>query len=198
MDTDCIVIYEVIPVSNGLGEYKLEAQYKTVIFLGPKSYAGEYDNGKTFSKIKGYMNNTHWSVFLDLLKKDSSTVLNQTKMNRHLEGNIFLNKTSYKLQITDNKREVIYNDAGEAIDTKPYWIYQNNNGHRFIIPEPEDLSKTNEPLIVPQSVLDANTLTDKDISVIKKKINKILGEDISEILATTNEEEIPEEFDDND
>ena len=89
MDTDCIVIYEVIPVSNGLGEYKLEAQYKTVIFLGPKSYAGEYDNGKTFSKIKGYMNNTHWSVFLDLLKKDSSTVLNQTKMKRNTEGNKF-------------------------------------------------------------------------------------------------------------
>ena len=39
MDTDCIVIYELIPVSNELGKYKLEARYKTVIFLGPKSYA---------------------------------------------------------------------------------------------------------------------------------------------------------------
>ena len=42
-------------------------------------------------------------------------------MNRNLEsGSIYLNHTSYKLQITDNKRQIIYNELGEAINTKPY------------------------------------------------------------------------------
>ena len=107
------------------------------------------------------MNNTHWSVFLDLLKKDSSTDLKQTKMNRNLEsGNIYLNNTSYKLQITDNKREVIYNDEGKAIATKPYWIMEDNRPidltdyyrSRVIIPEPEDLSKTDLPLVAPDNL----------------------------------------------
>ena len=195
MDTDCIVIYEVIPVSNELGKYKLEAKYKTVIFLGPKSYAGEYDNGKTFSKLKGYMNNTHWSVFLDLLKKDSSTDLKQTKMNRNLEsGNIYLNNTSYKLQITDNKRQIIYNELGEAINTKPYWIYQDDTVGKIIIPDPTDLSITNSPLQIPENVLNSIKPNDKALSRIEKRINQILAEDISEILDTN--EEIPEEFED--
>ena len=197
MDTDCIVIYEVIPVSNELGKYKLEAKYKTVIFLGPKSYSGEHDNGKTFSKIKGYMNSTHWSVFLDLLKKDSSTVLNQTKMNRSLEsGNIYLNHTSYKLKITDNKRQIIYNELGEAINTKPYWIYQDDTVGKIIIPDPIDLSLTDSPLQVPENILNSIKTNDKALSRIEKRINQILAEDISEILGSTNDEDIPEEFDD--
>ena len=197
MDTDCIVIYEVIPVSNELGKYKLEAKYKTVIFLGPKSYAGEHDNGKTFSKLKGYMNSTHWSVFLDLLKKDSSTVLNQTKMNRSLEsGNIYLNHTSYKLKITDNKRQIIYNELGEAINTKPYWIYQDDTVGKIIIPDPIDLSLTDSPLQVPENILNSIKTNDKALSRIEKRINQILAEDISEILGSTNDEDIPEEFDD--
>ena len=196
MDTDCIVIYEVIPVSNELGKYKLEAKYKTVIFLGPKSYAGEHDNGKTFSKLKGYMNSTHWSVFLDLLKKDSSTVLNQTKMNRSLEsGNIYLNHTSYKLKITDNKRQIIYNEFGEAINTKPYWIYQDDTVGKIIIPDPTDLSVTDSPLQIPENVLNSIKPNDRVLSGIEKRINQILAEDITEILDTTNEE-IPEEFED--
>ena len=196
MDTDCIVIYEVIPVSNELGKYKLEAKYKTVIFLGPKSYAGEHDNGKTFSKLKGYMNSTHWSVFLDLLKKDSSTVLNQTKMNRSLEsGNIYLNHTSYKLKITDNKRQIIYNGLGEAINTKPYWIYQDDTVGKIIIPDPTDLSVTDSPLQIPENVLNSIKPNDRVLSGIEKRINQILAEDITEILDTTNEE-IPEEFED--
>ena len=197
MDTDCIVIYEVIPVSNELGKYKLEAKYKTVIFLGPKSYAGEHDNGKTFSKLKGYMNSTHWSVFLDLLKKDSSTVLNQTKMNRSLEsGNIYLNHTSYKLKITDNKRQIIYNELGEAINTKPYWIYQDDTVGKIIIPDPIDLSLTDSPLQVPENILNSIKTNDKALSRIEKRINQILAEDITEILDSANDEEIPEEFED--
>ena len=142
------------------------------------------------------MNSTHWSVFLDLLKKDSSTVLNQTKMNRSLEsGNIYLNHTSYKLKITDNKRQIIYNELGEAINTKPYWIYQDDTVGKIIIPDPTDLSVTNSPLQIPENVLNSIKTNDKALSRIEKRINQILAEDISEILATTNEE-IPEEFED--
>ena len=160
IDTDCIVIYKVIPTSNKLGQYKLEAKYKIVVFLGPKSYAGEYENGESFSKLKGYSNKTHWSVFEKLLDKDSEINLSQSKLNRLLTGNIYRNDNTYKLQITDNKREVIYNDEGKAIATKPYWIMEDNRPidltdyyrSRVIIPEPEDLSKTDLPLVAPDNL----------------------------------------------
>ena len=142
------------------------------------------------------MNNTHWSVFLDLLKKDSSTDLKQTKMNRNLEsGNIYLNNTSYKLQITDNKRQIIYSDEGQAIATKPYWIYQDDTVGKIIIPDPTDLSVTDSPLQIPENVLNSIKPNDRVLSGIEKRINQILAEDITEILDTTNEE-IPEEFED--
>ena len=136
-------------------------------------------------------------MFLDLLKKDSSTDLKQTKMNRNLEsGNIYLNNTSYKLQITDNKRQIIYNDEGQAIATKPYWIYQDDTVGKIIIPDPIDLSVTDSPLQVPENVLNSIKPNDRVLSGIEKRINQILAEDISEILGSTNDEDIPEEFDD--
>ena len=45
---------------------------------------GEYENGESFSKLKGYSNKTHWSVFEKLLYKDSEINLSQSKLNRLL------------------------------------------------------------------------------------------------------------------
>lgn len=53
MDTDCLVTSNNIDSSKGLGGWKLEEFYKSVVFLGPKTYGGVLENGKTFSKVKG-------------------------------------------------------------------------------------------------------------------------------------------------
>ena len=55
---------------------------------------------------------------------------------------------------------------------------------------------TDSPLQVPENILNSIKTNDKALSRIEKRINQILAEDISEILGSTNDEDIPEEFDD--
>ena len=46
-----------------------------------------------------------------------------------------VNPVKYRLAITDNKREVLYDEAGIAIGTKPLYIRQlSMNSKKFIVP----------------------------------------------------------------
>ena len=54
IDTDCLVMIQTMETSPDLWAYKLENIYPIVVFLGPKSYGGILENGKVFTKVKGF------------------------------------------------------------------------------------------------------------------------------------------------
>jgi hypothetical protein len=59
----------------------------------------------------------------DLLIKNNKIEIKQEKWNRSIsESNITINKEIYTLMVTDNKRELIYDENNKLIDTKPFII----------------------------------------------------------------------------
>jgi len=111
-DTDSIIVnlsheefIKLFPdmIGNKLGQLKLEYIIKKAVFLGPKSYFLELENGKNIIKIKGLSskvaNNSDITIesFYELLKKDSSMVFNQEKWKKSLsESTINILNQSYK------------------------------------------------------------------------------------------------------
>lgn len=125
-DTDSIFInreLDPLLVGDKIGQMKLEHVFKKAIFLSPKAYGGIYfKNGKEqeFIKIKGLKTSIKFNELLGLLNKDSSIILNQEKWHRNIsQANILVKEDSYKLIITENKRQLIYDSNGKFIDTLP-------------------------------------------------------------------------------
>ena len=123
-DTDSIFINRELEnhlVNDNLGNMKLEYKFNDAIFLAPKVYAGLTSDNKKICKVKGYTNSSDLSLddFNNLLQKDAILTLEHTKWFRDLvDSNILMKNTPYNLVQTDNKRELIYDSAGKAIDTK--------------------------------------------------------------------------------
>jgi len=121
-------------VSNkGLGLLKLENVINKAIFLAPKCYWLELADGTRKVKIKGVKSSfiqkaideeiLTFETFKSMLNKDNSLVLNQEKWARkYIDANITILQTSYELKQNDNKRELIYDDNGLCINTKPITI----------------------------------------------------------------------------
>ena len=125
-DTDSIFVDKPISdenVSSDLGNMKLEYIFKKSIFLSPKVYCGITTEGDKICKVKGFTNSKELTLkdFDDLLHKNANKTLSHTKWFRNLfESSIIMKDTSYNLVQTDNKRELIYNSAGKATDTKAF------------------------------------------------------------------------------
>lgn len=120
-------LYPGIVNSKGLGKLKLEGIYKRAIFIAPKCYALEDLEGKVTYKVKGLIKNVKLAIsdFDSLLHKDSVLIKHQTKWFKSLaKGSVTVMEQSYKLQQTDNKRQLIF-DHGKVIATKPYNIYES-------------------------------------------------------------------------
>lgn len=68
-DTDSIITNKIIPVSDKLGELKIEHYFKNLIIVKPKIYAGETENGY-ISKCKGIPSNlfSSYDNFISFLK----------------------------------------------------------------------------------------------------------------------------------
>lgn len=82
-DTDSIILDKPLPaniVSNTeLGKFKLEYEIQEAIFLAPKVYAFITKSGDYICKIKGSKHKIDFNIMKDLLVKDSSYDINQSK-----------------------------------------------------------------------------------------------------------------------
>lgn len=129
IDTDGIKIdCKLDPVfmdSKVLGKMKYEYTFKWAIFPAPKVYGGyllkPYKKWKNeMVKIKGVKVPISFFNLLGIIYEDKSLIIDQQKWYRSFEeGNIIIKDEKYTLTLTDNKREIVRNSFGEAIDTLP-------------------------------------------------------------------------------
>jgi len=127
-DTDSAYIDRVLPdnmvSSTALGKMKLENILDKAIFLAPKVYYLITETGEHIYKVKGLSHDIELTFdnFEDLLFKDSFLKRIQTKWRRNLsEGNMSILNEVYTLQVTNNKRKLIY-ENNKLIGTIPYII----------------------------------------------------------------------------
>jgi hypothetical protein len=81
-DTDSIFTDVPIPdnlINNELGGLKLEYIFEDAVFLAPKVYGGILENGKEFSKVKGFTKSVPFSDLKTLLIRDKSLLLKHDK-----------------------------------------------------------------------------------------------------------------------
>jgi hypothetical protein len=127
-DTDSVYIDKPLPdelvSSKVLGKMKLENILDKAIFLAPKVYYLITETGQHIYKVKGLSHDIelNFNNFDDLLEKESFLKRIQTKWRKNLsEGNISILNEIYTLQVTNNKRKLIY-ENNKLIDTIPYII----------------------------------------------------------------------------
>lgn len=142
-DTDSIVV-DISPeqleaifpdiIGNKLGQLKLEYVINKAVFLSPKCYYLELENGDNVIKIKGLnQQNTDLTLldFVNLLSKGSSlTLKHEVWIKNKSEANISILEQTYSLAHNNDKRVNVYNDKGVLIDTNPISI---NNAPETII-----------------------------------------------------------------
>ena len=128
-DTDSAYFDGPLPDSmvdpKRLGALKLEGQWDKGIFLAPKVYSLK-NSTEEIIKIKGLSKSSikDNSITIDslelLLNKDYKLAYNQNKWFKHIgEGNINIMEQVYTLQVTGNKRELIY-ENNILVKTNPF------------------------------------------------------------------------------
>lgn len=125
--TDSDIDKELISDSI-LGKLKLEHICNKAIFLAPKMYYLETEDGKIIYKVKGLSHDIklNKNEFENLLFKQSFLEKFQSKWRKFLnKGYIEILEQIYTLKITENKRKLIYNENGKLISTKPYIINED-------------------------------------------------------------------------
>lgn len=125
-DTDSIVTSKPLPskyVGAEIGELKLEKNLAKGVFIAPKVYGGILNTGEAFTKVKGFKNNVTFDQLKQLLNKSVDHIdLNQEKWYKSLsEGTITLKDQIYTLQVTENKRKLVYYDD-YLIRTEPFIV----------------------------------------------------------------------------
>jgi DNA polymerase type B, organellar and viral len=111
-----------------LGKLKLENTCNKAIFLSPKVYCLETIDNEIIYKVKGLKHEIELTIndFENLLYKDALIKKSQTKWMRNISaGKITLLDSVYTLQVTDNKRKLIYNKNNKLIGTTPYIINED-------------------------------------------------------------------------
>lgn len=124
MDTDSLALSGELDdtfIGSGLGKLKLEHVFNEVVYLAPKVYAGRTDS-YDYIKVKGAKNSVSFEEIKTLLQKNNEPIkINQEKWYKHIdEGHISVKEEIYTLMLTDNKRELIFNEKDTFVDTKPY------------------------------------------------------------------------------
>lgn len=132
-DTDSIDTTELLNpklIGNELGQFKLEHVFDEAIYLAPKVYGGKNKKGELV-KIKGLKNPVSYKELKTLLKKNKLLKLNQEKWFKNIEeGYISIHDEIYTLMVTDNKRELIYDDKNIFIGTKPIILLPENKDNK--------------------------------------------------------------------
>lgn len=110
-------------VGTELGKYKLENEFKEIVFLGPKIYAGITNNDQYICKIQGFKNSKDvpFETMKSLLYKESSVELNHIKwFKNEFDCEILLKDQLYKLSKSNSKRDFIYDDNDCAYKTEAF------------------------------------------------------------------------------
>jgi DNA polymerase type B, organellar and viral len=127
-DTDSLVTDGPMPSeycdSSILGKLKLEHTFKEGIFVAPKIYYLELEDGSIVTKCKGYSGKLCKTQYLDLLE-GKTLDLTVTRWSRNLQtGTVQIKKAlPYKLNPIFIKRNKIL-DQGKWIDTAPLVLNQ--------------------------------------------------------------------------
>ena len=115
--------------SKELGKLKHEYTIVNAIFLAPKCYWLQLQDGTEIIRIKGVKkeyidqalanHSLKFENFAKLLFKDEVIQIEQDKWFRdYCNANISISKVAYTIKQTQNKRELIY-DGDICVDTKP-------------------------------------------------------------------------------
>lgn len=142
-DTDSIVVdinpdqlNKLFPniIGDNMGQLKLEHVINKAVFLAPKCYYLELENGDKVAKIKGLSQaqlDLSLNDFVNLLNKNSSLALKQEVwVKNKSDANISILEQTYTLTHNTSKRVNIYNVYGDLIDTGPISV---NNSPEDII-----------------------------------------------------------------
>nr|YP_009487229.1 hypothetical protein [Russula abietina]AWB36131.1 hypothetical protein [Russula abietina] len=138
-DTDSIFIdkplHDHMVDSKVLGKMKLEYILDKAIFLSPKVYYLETEDGKVIYKAKGLKHEVELTKdnFKNLLFKGATLEKFQTKWFKNLsEGHINILEQIYTLKLTENKRKLIYKN-NKFIGTTPYKIDKNKTINNSVL-----------------------------------------------------------------
>jgi hypothetical protein len=102
-----------------LGSLKLEHTFKEGIFIQPKTYYLELEDGSVITKCKGYSGKLDKSQYFSLLKGNSLD-LQVTRWIRSLKGgSVEVKGVPYKLNPLFLKRNKVFDDQGKWVDTCP-------------------------------------------------------------------------------
>ena len=122
-----------------MGQLKVEHIINKAVFLAPKTYFLELENGDKVIKIKGLsQQNVDLSLddFIELLHKESSLALKQKIWTKNKpEANIAIStilgrEQTYTLAHNTDKRINVYDTNGILIDTSP--IQVNNTPESIV------------------------------------------------------------------
>jgi DNA polymerase type B, organellar and viral len=134
-DTDSIYVDEDSDIDKNLidekvlGKLKIENTYKKGIFICAKVYCLQDESDNIIYKVKGLKHEVELTMedFEQLLNKDSLIKKSQRKLRKFLnQGHIEVLEQIYTLQVTDNKRKLIY-DNNKLIATEAYKINKSKN-----------------------------------------------------------------------
>ena len=126
-DTNSIIVDKPLPselVSDSeLGKFKLEYQIEKAIFLAPGVYCAVDTAGKLIVKVKGFSDSEKakltYEDFEGLLYKDAFLEKTNEVWLKSISGaHISILHPVYTLKVTDEKRELIYDDNNKLVSTK--------------------------------------------------------------------------------
>ena len=96
-----------------------------MVFIAPKVYGGIDHNGTEFTKVKGFTNKLPQKELKSLLQENNTLELKHKKKHKNIvDSNIELKEQIYSLQITSNKRTIVY-ENGIFKYTTPYLLENN-------------------------------------------------------------------------
>jgi hypothetical protein len=138
-DTDCIAISGDLNkkyIGKGIGQMELEKQFIKVVYLAPKVYIGLMQSKKDSNKIEVHAvikginvekkaKTFKFNDFVLLLNKDQTYKMEHEKWSRSIaDAEVIVEPLDYNLIVTENKREIIYNNNNTFVDTKPLIIQE--------------------------------------------------------------------------
>jgi hypothetical protein len=131
-------------IGNKLGQLKLECVINRAVFLAPKAYCLELDDGTQIIKIKGLNSNVVKNLmgenvltldtFIKVLSMDSVEIVNQHKTIKNLlDGSLDIIEQAYTIKHNDNKRNLVYQDT-VLVNTTPKILLTYHKGQVTISP----------------------------------------------------------------
>jgi len=122
-DTDSFVLSKALPeymVGDKLGQFKLEYKIIKGIFLCPKVYGLQLEDGSYVIKVKGSTVLPTFAQLEQILDRQESLPLSQQRWSKNFNsGEVSINNIIYNLMLTENKRNFVRDNNGNIINTSP-------------------------------------------------------------------------------